>query len=125
MTPQGDIMSFGFRNGSGNRFDYDLWSHDLGTADSSHNTFASDQGVVSFCNASIVMPSNGNILMPGGTKINSDNAGVADVPVYNPVTGGLSRAPDMANPPLVSNYSHSAQRRDTGSRWSRCCRRRN
>ena len=91
-------MSFGFRNGSGNRFDYDLWSHDLGTADSSHNTFASDQGVVSFCNASIVMPSNGNILMPGGTKINSDNAGVADVPVYNPVTGGLSRAPDMANP---------------------------
>ncbi len=98
MTPQGDIMSFGFRNGSGNRFDYDLWSPDLGTADSSHNTFASDQGVVSFCNASIVMPSDGNILMPGGTKINSDNAGVADVPIYDTVTGGLSRAPDMANP---------------------------
>ena len=98
MTPQGDILSFGFRSGSGNLFDYDVWSPELGTADSSHTTFASDQGVVSFCNASIVMPSNGSILMPGGTKIKSDNAGVADVPIYDTVTGSLSRAPDMANP---------------------------
>ena len=97
MTPQGDIMSYGFRDGSGNLYDYDVWKPDLGTADASHTTFASDQGVFSFCNASIVMPANGNILMPGGTKLNSDNAGVADVPIYDTVTGGLSRAPDMAN----------------------------
>ena len=97
MTPQGHIMSYGFKNGSGNLFDYDVWNPELGTADSSHTTFASDQGVFSFCNASVVMPGNGNILMPGGTKLNSDNAGVADVPIYDTVTGGLSRAPDMAN----------------------------
>lgn len=97
MTPQGNIMSYGFRDGSGNLYDYDVWNPALGTSDASHTTFASDQGVFSFCNASIVMPANGNILMPGGTKLNSDNAGVADVPVYDTVTGGLSRAPDMAN----------------------------
>lgn len=98
MTPQGDIMSYGFRNGSGNIFDYDVWNPLLGSATASHNTFASSEGVFSFCNASIVMPSDGNILLPGGTKLNSDNAGVVDVPVYNTETGGLSRAPDMANP---------------------------
>ncbi len=97
MTPQGNVMSYGFKDGSGNVFDYDVWDPSLGTAESSHNTFASDQGVFSFCNASIVMPANGNILLPGGTKLNSDNAGVSDVPVYNTQTGGLSRAPDMAN----------------------------
>lgn len=97
MTPQGNIMSYGFKVNSGNLYDYDVWNPELGTADSSHTTFASDQGVFSFCNASVVMPGNGNILMPGGTRLNSDNAGVADVPVYDTVTGGLSRAPDMAN----------------------------
>ena len=98
MTPQGDVMSYGFREGSGNIFDYDVWNPELGYTDASHNTFASSVGVFSFCNASIVMPSNGNILLPGGTKLNSDNAGVVDVPVYNTQTGGLSRAPDMAYP---------------------------
>jgi len=68
MTPQGDIMSFGFKAGSGNLYDYDVWNPDLGITESSHDTFASDQGVFSFCNASIVMPDNGNILMPGGTN---------------------------------------------------------
>ncbi len=97
MTPQGNVLSYGFRDGSGNLFDYDIWNPEQGTAASSHNTFASDQGINSFCNASIIMPGNGNILMPGGTKLRSDNAGVADVPVYDPQTGGLSRAADMAN----------------------------
>lgn len=97
MTPEGNIMTYGFNTASNNIFDYDLWEPELGTGDSSHTTIISDQGVFSFCNASIVMPANGNILMPGGTRINSDNAGVADVPVFNTDTGGLSRAPDMAN----------------------------
>jgi len=98
MTPQGDVMSYGFRSGSGNIFDYDVWSPELGSGDASHNTFASSVGVFSFCNASVVMPNDGNILLPGGTKLRSDNAGVVDVPIYKTQTGGLSRAPDMANP---------------------------
>jgi len=97
MTPEGGILSYGFRSGSGNVFDYDVWDPTLGTSAASHNTFASNQGVVSFCSASIVMPSDGNILLPGGTQIRSDNAGVASVPVYNPQTDVLSSAPDMAN----------------------------
>ncbi len=98
MTPQGNLMSYGFKNGSPNVYDYDLWSPAAGVAETSHNTFASDQGVFSFCNASIIMPDNGNILLPGGQKLgNNNNEGVADVPIYNTETGGLYRAPDMAN----------------------------
>ncbi len=95
MTPQGDLMTYGFGSETGSDFDYDLWSFSQGAAASAHNTFRSDQDVWSFCNASIVMPQNGRILMPGGTELDSDNAGIANVPIYDPVTDELTSAPDM------------------------------
>jgi len=98
LTPQGDVFSYGFRQGAGSIFDYDVWSPgSTASATGSHNTLTNDLKVFSFCNASVVLPGSGNILMPGGTLMGSDNGGVSDVPVYDTTTGALSRAPDMAN----------------------------
>jgi len=95
------VMTYGFGSEStrqnASNFDYDIWDPALGYGDDAHNTFASDLGVWSFCNASIVLPESGNILMPGGTKLNSDNSGLAEVPIVDTQTATISSAADMAN----------------------------
>ena len=94
ITPQGKVMAFGTAK-RGDQFLYNVWDPDLGTGEHSHNLLPSTLGVNSFCNASIVLPETGNILMSGGTL--PGNVGVADVPIFNTGSASLSQAPSMSS----------------------------
>lgn len=91
LTPKGNVFTYGLGSN-----DYDLWKPELGGAATAHTKIPGyGQELRSFCNASIVMPESGNVLLPGGTGI--DDAGIVDVPVYNPQTVDTSLAASMAN----------------------------
>lgn len=97
LTPDGGVMSYGFKADSDNVFDYDIWTPTAGTLASAHNTFATETAVNGFCNAAVVMPDNGNILMPGGTSpLNNLGTGVTEVPIFNSQSGSQSLAAEMS-----------------------------
>ena len=101
LTPQGNVLSFGTdKNGvQGAQFIYDVWDPLKGVGASAHNTLPNTLGVDSFCSAAVVMPESGSILIAGGDNRPNGvtNAGINDAPIFNPATGALSRAQNMAS----------------------------
>ncbi|OED44199.1 hypothetical protein AB833_02250 [Chromatiales bacterium (ex Bugula neritina AB1)] len=100
VTPEGKVLSFGstLEGEQGAHFHYDLWDPEIGTSPQSHQTLDNTLGVDSFCSAGVVIPDNGNVLMPGGDSRfgRSVNSGHADVPIFNSTTAALSRAKNMS-----------------------------
>jgi len=100
LTPQGEVLTFGTdENGvQGAQFFYDVWSPSQGTGADSHFLLNNSLAVDSFCSAPILMPDNGNILMPGGDQRfgGNYNTGIVDAPIFNTTSKTLGQAADMS-----------------------------
>ena len=99
LTPQGNVMTFGFQGNNEGVYIYDVWNPEQGLSANSHKTLPNTLGTDTFCSAAILMPDTGNILISGGDSgpATGDRLnGINDVAVYYSQSNALSRGASMS-----------------------------
>ena len=99
LTPQGNVMTFGFQGNNEGEYIYDVWNPDQGLSTNSHETLPNTLGTDTFCSAAILIPDTGNILVSGGDSGPATGErldGINDVAIYNSQSNALNRGPSMS-----------------------------
>jgi hypothetical protein len=86
LTPDGKVMSYGTdpSGAQGAQLYYDVWN----PATQAHSLLKHSTGTDLFCNAQVVLPTSGQVLLAGGDirglNVGRVNAGVRDVNLFDP-----------------------------------------
>lgn len=85
LTPQGKVLTFGTddRGVQGASFIYDVWDPRLGTGAESHEILPMTTNTDIFCAAQIVLPSTGQVLLPGGDTVGGANIAIRDTAIFD------------------------------------------
>src|SRR5688572_6596075 len=102
LTPDGRVLTFGSAS-SGQQtgfFSYDVWDPEQGLS-GGHTTLQNMTLTDLFCSYTVILPTNGNMLIAGGdnwTGTSSNNAGNDDSNLFTPSDNLLTRGNEMRRP---------------------------
>jgi hypothetical protein len=103
LLPDGRVLTYG-TDGSGKQtgyFIYDVWDASAGLAPDAHLTLPNSTQTDVFCDAQIVLPQSGNVLLAGGdnwTGTSTTNKGNNNSDVFSPGDNTLTRSGNMNRP---------------------------
>lgn len=99
LRPDGTVLSYGTdTNGNqGAAFNYLIWDPEKGASAEAFTLLDNTLGVDSFCGAATVLPSIGDVLMPGGDArpMGNTNAGIDDAVILGAQASSLTPAASM------------------------------
>ena len=99
LRPDGTVLSYGSDTdgNQGAQFNYLVWDPEKGTSSQAFNLLDNALGVDSFCGAATVLPSNGDVMMPGGDArpLGNTSAGISDAVLLGTQSTALSAAAPM------------------------------
>ena len=97
LLPDGRVMSYGTdaKGVQTGQFNYDVWDPSKGTGTASHLVLPNTTGTDLFCNAQIVVPSSGAVLLTGGDRTIDGvrNYSVDDVDFFDYRYNAMSASP--------------------------------
>jgi hypothetical protein len=95
LLPNGKVFSFGQYSNTPSTIIYDVWDPKEANPDNAHRIISmSHSQYRSFCNAMMLLPNTGELLMSGGSTANDANKGSNHVHLFNYKTNQFTRLPN-------------------------------
>jgi hypothetical protein len=94
LLPDGRVFSFGQYSNKPNTIIYDVWNPKAVNPDDSHKIISmTNSQYRSFCNAMMLLPNSGKLLMSGGSTLTNANEGSKHVHLFDYRTDQLTMLP--------------------------------